>query len=94
MLHVNSLILAIESLANLGYSLRVGHEPTLPTVGLLNLMPKKVETEQDFCRMLAASGINLNLVLLKIPGSNIKPRHRNMWMRTMWIFLPQLVTEG
>ncbi len=72
MLHVNSLIPAIESLESLGYSLRVGHEPTLPTVGLLNLMPKKAETEQDFCRMLAASGINLNLVLLKIPGQQYK----------------------
>lgn len=72
MLHVNSLIPAIESLASLGYSLRVGHERTLPTVGLLNLMPKKAETEHDFCHMLAASGIPLNLVLLKIPGQQYK----------------------
>ena len=35
-------------------------------------MPKKAETEQDFCRMLAASGIPLNLVLLKIPGQQYK----------------------
>ena len=44
----------------------------MPTVGLLNLMPKKAETEHDFCRMLAASGIPLNLVLLKIPGQQYK----------------------
>lgn len=72
MLHVNSSIPAIAELTAQGFSLEVGHDATLPTIGLLNLMPKKAETEQDFCRMLAASGVHLNLVLLKIPHQHYK----------------------
>lgn len=72
MLYVNSKIPAIESLARLGFSLCVGQEPTLPTVGLLNLMPQKQETEFDFCKMLSAANIDVNLVLLKIPHQQYK----------------------
>lgn len=72
MLYVNSQIPAIESLARLGFSLCVGQEPTLPTVGLLNLMPQKPETEFDFCKMLSAANLDVNLVLLKIPHQHYK----------------------
>lgn len=72
MLYVNSQIPAIESLARLGFSLCVGQEPTLPTVGLLNLMPQKQETEFDFCKMLSAANLDVNLVLLKIPHQHYK----------------------
>lgn len=72
MLYVNSQIPAIESLARLGFSLCVGQEPTLPTVGLLNLMPQKQETEFDFCKMLSAANLDVNLVLLKIPHQQYK----------------------
>ena len=72
MLYVNSQIPAIESLARLGFSLCVGQEPTLPTVGLLNLMPQKPETEFDFCKMLSAANLHVNLVLLKIPHQHYK----------------------
>ncbi len=72
MLYVNSQIPAIESLARLGFSLSVGQEPTLPTVGLLNLMPQKPETELDFCKMLSATNLDVNLVLLKIPHQQYK----------------------
>lgn len=72
MLYVNSQIPAIESLARLGFSLCVGKEPTLPTVGLLNLMPQKPETEFDFCKMLSAANLDVNLVLLKIPHQHYK----------------------
>lgn len=72
MLYVNSQIPAIESLARLGFSLCVGQEPTLPTVCLLNLMPQKQETEFDFCKMLSAANLDVNLVLLKIPHQQYK----------------------
>ncbi|MBF0965335.1 MAG: homoserine O-succinyltransferase, partial [Alloprevotella sp.] len=72
MLYVNSQIPAIESLARLGFSLSVGQEPTLPTVGLLNLMPQKPETEFDFCKMLSTANLDVNLVLLKIPHQHYK----------------------
>lgn len=72
MLYVNSQISAIESLARLGFSLCVGQESTLPTVGLLNLMPQKPETEFDFCKMLSAANLDVNLVLLKIPHQHYK----------------------
>ena len=72
MLYVNSQIPAIECLARLGFSLSVGQEPTLPTVGLLNLMPQKPETEFDFCKMLSAANLDVNLVLLKIPHQHYK----------------------
>ncbi len=72
MLYVNSQIPAIESLARLGFSLSVGQELALPTVGLLNLMPQKQETELDFCKMLSVANLDVNLVLLKIPHQQYK----------------------
>lgn len=72
MLYVNSQIPAIESLARLGFSLSVGQELALPTVGLLNLMPQKQETELDFCKILSVANLDVNLVLLKIPHQQYK----------------------
>lgn len=72
MLYLNSAIDAINILRQEGLSLCVGTQAQAPTIALLNLMPKKQTTEVDFCRMLAQADMDLNLLLLKIPGQQYK----------------------
>lgn len=72
MLYVNSPIPAIETLRAEGLDVVVGRPSGVPRIGLLNLMPEKVATEHDYCRMLAHSGRTLSLVLLRLPGQTYK----------------------
>ena len=53
MLYVNSPIPAIETLRAEGLDVVVGRPSGVPRIGLLNLMPEKVATGHDYCRMLA-----------------------------------------
>lgn len=72
MLHLNSAIPAIATLRDEGLPIDVGHATGAKEVWLLNLMPLKAATELDFCRMLAATDVELNLTLVKIPGQTYK----------------------
>lgn len=72
MLYLHSPLACYESLRAEGLPLAIGHQSTAKTVWLLNIMPLKQPTEADFCRMLAASGVDLNLMLIKIPGQQYK----------------------
>ncbi len=53
MLYVNSSIPAVETLRAEGLDVVVAQPAGVPRIGLLNLMPEKVATEYDYCRMLA-----------------------------------------
>ena len=72
MLYVNSSIPAVETLRAEGLDVVVGQPAGVPRIGLLNLMPEKVATEHDYCRMLAQSGLMLSVVLLRLPGETYK----------------------
>lgn len=72
MLYLNSPIAAFETLVNEGLPIAVGHQPHAKTMWLLNIMPLKCVTEEDLCRMLAASDVELNLTFVKIPGQTYK----------------------
>lgn len=72
MLYVNSSIPAVETLRAEGLDVVVGQPAGVPRIGLLNLMPEKVATEYDYCRMLAQSGLMLSVVLLRLPGETYK----------------------
>lgn len=87
MLYVNSPIPAIETLRAEGLDVVVGRPSGVPRIGLLNLMPEKVATEHDYCRMLAHSGRTLSLVLLRLPGQFTRPHRRSTSKRTTkcWI---------
>ena len=62
MLYVNSSISAVETLRAEGLDVVVGQPAGVPRIGLLNLMPEKMTTEDDYCRMLAQSGLTLSVV--------------------------------
>lgn len=72
MLHLNSLIPAVAQLQAEGLPIDANHTAGSKEVALLNIMPEKCVTELDLCRMLAASGIDINLTLIKIPGQTYK----------------------
>ena len=72
MLYVNSSIPAVETLRAVGLDVVVGQPAGVPRIGLLNLMPEKMTTEDDYCRMLAQSGLTLSVVLLRLPGETYK----------------------
>lgn len=72
MLYLNSAVAAFDTLRSERLPLTVGHAPHAKNVLLLNIMPLKCVTEEDLCRMLAASGIDINLTLIKIPGQTYK----------------------
>ena len=72
MLYVNSSIPAVETLRAEGLDVVVAQPAGVPRIGLLNLMPEKVATEYDYCRMLAQSGLTLSVVLLRLPGETYK----------------------
>ena len=50
----------------------VGRPSGVPRIRIAHLMPEKVATEHDYCRMLAHSGRTLSLVLLRLPGQIYK----------------------
>lgn len=72
MLYLNSPIAAFEKLANEGLSIALGHQSHAKTVWVLNIMPLKCVTEEDLCRMLSATGVDINLTFVKIPGQIYK----------------------
>ncbi len=72
MLHLNAPIPALDTLRAENLPVDVSHVSGALSVWLLNLMPEKAVTECDLCRMLAASGEEINLTLVKIPGQIYK----------------------
>lgn len=72
MLHLSSPLDCYSTLLDEGLSVDLGHRPEAKSVWLLNIMPIKKDAEADFCRMLAASGEEVNLSLIKFPGQCYK----------------------
>lgn len=72
MLYLNTDLPAIETLQAEGLPICQGSPKRALQVWLLNLMPLKCATELDLCRMLAASGIDVQLTLVKFPGQTYK----------------------
>ncbi|MEN0679054.1 homoserine O-acetyltransferase MetA [Plesiomonas shigelloides] len=64
---------------------RALHQDIRPLkVILLNLMPKKIETENQFLRLLSNSSLQINIELLRIdcrPSRNTPPEHLDMFYR-------------
>ncbi|MGL5007290.1 MAG: homoserine O-succinyltransferase MetA [Plesiomonas sp.] len=65
---------------------RAVHQDIRPlNVLILNLMPKKIETENQFLRLLSNSSLQLNIELLRIdhrPSHNTPPEHLDMFYRS------------
>lgn len=72
MLYLNTDLPALHQLRTEGVPIASGHHDAALNVWMLNLMPLKCATELDLCRMLAASGIEVNLTLVKFPGQTYK----------------------
>jgi homoserine O-succinyltransferase len=59
---------------------RAAHQDIRPLrIGLLNLMPKKIQTENQFARLIGATPLQIDLHLIRM--SNIRPRTPppNIW---------------
>ena len=72
MLYLNTELPALHQLRTEGLPIARGHHDAALNVWMLNLMPLKCATELDLCRMLAASGIEVNLTLVKFPGQTYR----------------------
>ncbi len=93
---------AADVLRNEGIQVEEGHAPvTALRIGLFNLMPDRIATELQFARILAATGMDCELVLLRPAGyipRNTPSRHMDRfyetWSEASGVGLDGLIVTG